>query len=324
VLLTGATGFVGSHVAEAFVTAGWSVRCTVRPTSDTRWIEGLPVELTVASVERGEQMAAAVKGSDVVVHLAGVTRARTSSDYMRVNAEGTERLAVVAAEAGIRRFVLVSSLAARGPDPASDTRGAERPTSAYGRSKLEGERLLVRIAEASSGSMEAVVLRPGGVYGPRDRDLLPLFRLARRGWVPVPPGEGRLQPVHVSDVASAVLRSSGTPSPGSGPYPVAAEDVATWSEVAAGLARSVGRRVRAVRIPPLVYEAAGAVVEATAGLMGKAPEFDRRRARDLARLSWTCDPGETMRRLDWAPAVPLAEGLERTAEWYREQGWLKP
>ncbi|MCK5482323.1 MAG: NAD(P)H-binding protein, partial [Gemmatimonadetes bacterium] len=116
ILLTGATGFLGSHVADALVAEGWTVRCTVRKTSNPRWIESLPVERVTADVRSAEALAVALDGIDVVVHSAGLTRAKSDADYQRVNAEGTQALALGAVDAGVRRFVLVSSLAARGPD----------------------------------------------------------------------------------------------------------------------------------------------------------------------------------------------------------------
>lgn len=322
VLVTGATGFVGSHIAEALLRAGWSVRCTVRPTSDTRWLEHMRCERVTARVERAAEVDAAVTGAVAVVHAAGLTRARSPREYRRVNVEGTEHITEAAVRAGVRRLVLVSSLAARGPDAgAEETGSAAAPSSAYGRSKLDGER---RVADRISGTgTEAVILRPGGVFGPRDTDLLPLFRMARYGWVPVPAGAGPVQPVFVTDVATAAARALEADAPGIGPYPVAGAEVVTWETVAEGLGHGVGRPVRAVRLPAVLFETAGAGAEAVARLLARTPAFDRRRARDLARLRWTCRIDATERALGWRPAVGLADGLARTGEWYRERGWLK-
>jgi hypothetical protein len=152
----------------------------------------------------------AVQNVDAVVHAAGITRARRSEDYYSVNAGGTRRVAAAALRAGARRFVLISSLAARGPD------GHDHPESDYGRSKLEAETHLL----ALGGRMEAVVLRPAAVYGPRDTDLLPLFRMARAGWLPVPRGAAPLQPIYAEDAARAALAAAREPV-GFGPFPVA-------------------------------------------------------------------------------------------------------
>ncbi|MDT8435730.1 MAG: NAD(P)-dependent oxidoreductase [Gemmatimonadota bacterium] len=315
VLLTGGTGFLGSHVAEALCRAGLRVRCTVRATSDTSRLSGLPVEVVETDLRSADSLGEALQGARLVVHAAGVTRARREADYFAVNAEGTERIAARAAAGGVERFVFVSSLAARGPD------GARGPVSPYGASKREAER---RLADAVAGSeLTTRVLRPGGIYGPREKDLLPLFRLARLGILVAPPGAGRLQPVHVSDVAAAILRAIDAPGEDPGPLAVAGPAIVGWRDVASALAAAVGGRVRLLRLPGGVFRAAGAVAEAAAVATGRTPTFDRRQANDLTRLAWTCDLEPAERHLGWTPHVGLRDGIVETAEWYREAGWLK-
>jgi nucleoside-diphosphate-sugar epimerase len=315
VLLTGATGFVGSHIAGAFVEAGYEVLCGVRASSDMRWISDLPIERVSLDLKGGaEGLPRAVENADLVVHTAGITRARRVEDYHSVNAEGTRRLAVAAFEAGVRRFVLISSLAARGPDdPTKD----DHPESAYGRSKLEAEAYL----RSLGGRMEAVVLRPAAVYGPRDTDLLPLFKMANRGWLPVPSGANLLQPVYATDVARAALAAVREPL-GFGPFPVAENRLYTWKEVIAGLEKALGRTVRAVRLPTAAFTLAGRAAEWAARPFSAVPVFDERRGRDLAVHTWTCDISATEKALGWRAEVALSEGLERSARWYGQAGWL--
>ena len=315
VLLTGATGFVGSHIAGAFVEAGYEVLCGVRASSDMRWISDLPIERVSLDVKGGaEGLPRAVENADLVVHAAGITRARRVEDYHSVNAEGTRRLAVAAFEAGVRRFVLISSLAARGPDdPTKD----DHPESAYGRSKLEAEAYL----RSLGGRMEAVVLRPAAVYGPRDTDLLPLFKMANRGWLPVPSGANLLQPVYATDVARAALAAVREPL-GFGPFPVAENRLYTWKEVIAGLEKALGRTVRTVRLPAAAFTLAGRAAEWAARPFSAVPVFDERRGRDLAVHTWTCDISATEKALGWRAEVALSEGLTRSARWYGQAGWL--
>lgn len=315
VFLTGATGFVGSHVAESLVRAGYRVRCAIRASSDTRWLEPSEIETVRIDLSSRSELDLALEGVEHVVHAAGLTRARFDADYFSVNAEITEIVATAAARASVRRFVLVSSLAARGPD------GGRGPASPYGASKLEAERRLAMVAE-SAGRMEPRVLRPGGVYGPRDTDLLPLFRFAASGFVPVPGVVGRLQPVYSADVAAAVLRALGEESEVVEPLALGGPEVHSWDEIAAALGAAVGREVRPVRIPASLFLAAGTLAELAAKLMRKAPDLDRRRAIDLTRLDWTCELDPIERALGWRPAVTLHEGLSESAAWYREMGWL--
>lgn len=314
VLLTGATGFVGSHVAEGLRDAGAELRCTVRPSSDRRWIRELGVETVEADLRDPGALGRALEGIRTVVHVAGVTRAPGPDLYELVNVEGTARLARAAGGAGVERFVFVSSLAARGPD------GADGPVSAYGRSKRAAEERLLDPDVPSPP--EKVVLRPGGVYGPRDTDLLPLFRVARSGWLPVPTRARRLQPVYASDVASAVRAAADGSPPGVGPWPVVERESHPWEEVASALGDALGRTVRPVPVPSLALVAAGTLSEAVGRLTGTTPRLDSRRARDLARHGWTADPSPSEEALGWRARVALPDGLRRTAEWYRERGWL--
>ena len=316
VLVTGATGFVGGHVIKTFVEAGYKARCGVRAASDARHLADLPVERVPLDLNRPEDLSRAARNVDVVVHAAGITRAGRAADYHAVNAVGTRDLAAAAVEAGVRRFVLVSSLAARGPDSLSAD-GEDRPASAYGRSKLEAEAYL----RGLGGEMEAIALRPAAVYGPRDRDLLPLFRMARAGWVAIPGGKTPLQPVYAEDVARAALAAARAPV-GFGPFPVAEGGRYAWRGVAESLGEALGRPVRTVPLPTSLFSFAGGAAEGVAGLFGKAPPFDRRRAEDLAVHSWTCDVSGTEEALGWRAEVPLLEGLERAVRWYRRAGWI--
>lgn len=316
VLITGATGFVGSHIAEAFVEAGYEVRCGIRTSSNLRWIRDLETERVLVDFTRPEHLADTVKGVDIVVHAAGLTSARRDEDYRRINAEGTRRLAEAAAGAGIRRFVFVSSLAARGPDAAVGGDG-EHPVSLYGKSKLEAEEHL----RTPSGQMEVVALRPTAVYGPRDTDLLPLFKMAGRGFLVLPGGTGILQPIYAADVALATLAAAREDA-GFGPHPVAEADRYTWSEVASGLERAFGHPIRVVRLPAAAFKRAGSVAERAARLRGAIPAFDEHHAENLAVHDWTCDTVGTRESLGWRAQVPLLEGLERSVRWYRKAGWI--
>lgn len=317
VLLTGGTGFLGSHVAELLVEGGHDVRATVRATSDTRWLDPLPVETVVADLEEHGGLAAALAGVTSVVHVGGVTVATDAALFDRVNEAGTAAIAAAAGEAGVERFVLISSLAARGPD------GAPGPVSPYGRSKRAGESRLAELAAAGRAPPAIRVLRPGGIYGPRDADLLSLFRMADRGLLVLPSVEGRLQPVHVRDVARAtVLALETADASDPGPLPVMGDEVVNWTEVGEALAAAVGGRPRVLRVPPAAFLAAGVGAELVARVTGGSPMFDRRRARDLTQRAFTSGIETTTEVLGWSPQVGLREGMAGTVRWYREHGWL--
>jgi nucleoside-diphosphate-sugar epimerase len=320
ILLTGGTGFLGSHIAEALVAGGHELRCSVRKASDTRWLDGLEIEIVELDLgspgdsgprRRSHPVPTAIEGMECVVHCGALTRAPDEARFVEVNADGTRALAQAAADAGVGRFVLISSLAARGPD------GAAGPISPYGRSKALAESYLAEL----DGDLEKVVLRPAGVYGPRDSDLLPLFRMATRGVIVVPSSRAELQPVYVADVVTAVVAAvSAVPPPH--PLPIAHGARHTWAELAAALSGAVGRAARVIRLPSAAFWTAGLLSELGALVTHGSPAMDRRRARDLSHHRWTCDIEVTRAALDWSPVVDIRGGLERTAEWYREAGWL--
>ncbi len=313
-------------MADALVAEGWSVRCTVRKTSNLRWIESLPVDRIPLDVSSPANLAGALEGVHVVVHSAGVTRARSDAEYQKVNAEGTQSLAAAAADAGVGRFVLISSLAARGPDrkAGGDSASAgDRPASPYGESKLAGERRLFQVLAQQSGGMEGVILRPGGIYGPRDEDSLNLFKVAKTGLLPAPMGKGRLQPVFVKDVADAVVRAAAKPDVDYEPIPIVGPEIVSWEAMGEALGAAVGKPVRLVRIPNPLWQVGGAISETAARLLGLPPQFDRRTADDLSRFDWTADPGKAELALGWRAGTRLREALEETGRWYREQGWLR-
>jgi len=321
VLITGATGFVGLHVARAFAARGVRIRALVRASSRTERLRELGVTTEVAPLEDAEALRPVVAGADTVVHLAALTHARTGAELARVNVGGTRALleAVLAASPRPRRLVYLSSLAAVGPAQRPVGRNdPPRPLTAYGRSKLEGERVLLEAA----GSLEVVVLRAPAVYGPGDAELLRFFRMARAGVVPVPSGPARpLQLVHVRDLAAAVVLAAVTPG-ARGVYHVASPEAQPWAEVCRALGRAMGREVRLVKVPAGLIRVAAAASEWAAGVVGRSTMFNREKARELLAPGWLCDTEDARRELGFVAATPLEQGLRETWQWYRNEGWL--
>ena len=285
-LLTGASGFIGAHTARTLSEAGHAVRALVRPTSDRSGLADLPIEYAVGDLI-GAGLATACGGMDAVVHLAGLTRARSEAHFMRVNGEGTALLAEAAANAGVRRFVYVSSIAAHGPathDQPRDPSEPARPVSPYGRSKAAGE----TGALARADRMAVQVLRPPLVYGPRDNALLPFFRMARWRIVPVMGrGENRLSLIHARDLAEsirALLESE--PAPAACFHAAGPGKPQSWRELVEALGGALERSVNVLPIP------AAGFVGAALGV-GPSVEATTDGAVDFAELAaaWAADDG---------------------------------
>ncbi|MBX6364735.1 MAG: NAD-dependent epimerase/dehydratase family protein [Gemmatimonadetes bacterium] len=322
VLVTGATGFVGSHFVEALAQAGARVRALARASSRTEALRRTGAEIVRGALDDPVVLRQAVRDVDVVFHLAALTRARSAGEYRRVNVEGTRALVEAAAAAGAPRFVYLSSLAAVGPSYDGRPVGADdapRPLTEYGRTKRAGEEACLAFADA----LEVVVLRAAAVYGPRDRDLFRFFSMAARGILAIPGGPDRpIQLIHVRDLVDALIRAGSAPSPTGGVYHVAEARAYPSAEVARLIAQAVGRPARLVRVPPRMVYTAAAVSELGAGLVGRATIFNRDKARELLAPGWLCETAAAERDFGFVARTPLPEGLRETAAWYRASGWL--
>jgi nucleoside-diphosphate-sugar epimerase len=321
--LTGGTGFVGGHVARSLVQSGWTVRLLQRRPgrASAGLLEGLRVEAVSGDLSGGPGLDAALEGVDAVVHVAGLTKARSLREYREVNVGGTERLIEAAARRSPRAlFVLVSSQAAAGPAaggrPVAEGEAA-RPISWYGLSKREGEEA---VARAWRGPW--IVLRPGVVYGPGDRALLTYFRMAAKGLIPVPAGRTRFQIIGGEAAGVAIARAASRPDLTGrigflcDPEPLSIE------ELLAVIARLPPRPARLLRVPGTGVRLIGALASLAETLKRRSLVFNADKARELLAGDWLCDPGPMRRALDLPEPVPLAEGLRTTWDWYRAAGWV--
>lgn len=325
VLLTGATGFVGSHVAEQLLEAGHEVVATVRKTSETRHLEQLDVEMVeadlVEGIDRLDDVVAEVGG---VVHVAGLTGASETRQLYRVNAEGTRGLVDRVAEVGQpgTDFVYLSSVSARGPsdgDEPPEPQATPDPVSHYGKSKLEGEGAVL----AHRDSLDVTILRPPIIYGPRDRDVFEIFQLADRRLTPVMGGPRRwLSIVHGEDVARATVRCL-EEAPGDGEiYYVADGDRYTWRQLGDHISEAVGKQTLTIPVPQWMFATAAILADVGGGLLTDTATFGRDKYREMCQPGWICDCSGLREDLGWEPKWSLPDGARQTAEWYRRHDWL--
>jgi nucleoside-diphosphate-sugar epimerase len=317
VAVTGATGFIGRHVTAHLVARGFDVRGVVRPQST----HGVPGGAAIVRVPLdAAALAGAFAGADAVVHLAGRVNALDPAAYSAVNVEGTREVARAAAAAGAR-LVHISSLAAAGPAPAGAPRSeddAPSPRTPYGRSKLEGERLVM-----ATPGLRWIILRPAVVYGPGDRAMLPLFKCAERGLLPL---VGRLDAaytfVHVNDVVRAIAAAIAATVEGEivfvgHPRPVTAR------EILETVRQSVGRPAMIVRIPQAITRVAAAGCDLVARGVRRPLPLNHWRYVELSAEGFVCSVERLRARLGVVAAIGLGEGLAQTAGWYRQEGWIK-
>jgi nucleoside-diphosphate-sugar epimerase len=297
VAITGATGFAGQHLIARLDKMGAAMRLLVRAGPRTCGFGN--AETIIGSLEDAAALKSLVNGASAVIHLAGATAAPDRRAYFRTNAEGSERLADIAIAAGVRRFIHVSSLAAREP-----------ALSAYGASKREAEERLL----ARKDRLQLAILRPPAVYGPGDRSTLPLLaQLVRR--VALIPGTriGRFSLIQVEDLAR--LLADSLASDLNGIYEVSDGTAGGygWKDLIAAAVRSEGRAIRPIFMP----RAAMMAIATVAAAVSKKPPVTPDKVRELYHENWVVQGG-----LAADKPVTFADGFTRTIAWYREQGWL--
>lgn len=325
-LITGATGFVGSHVAEHAIRRGWDTICPARSTVSLKYLKGMPVRTCSYEDLPGELRRS--PDIDFVIHVAGATRALTYTEYHIANVEFTrwfiDLLISSKAANNIRRFALVSSQAAAGPclngfDPISED-DAPRPISSYGRSKLAGEKL----AQEYSDRIPLTIVRPPTVFGPRDTDVFGVFKSARYRIIPVVAGPDRLVSIiHVRDLADGIVTAVGaTDIPTGEIFFLANERPVIWREFARQIALSMGYRAVVAPVPLAMMRLLGKAGDAVSILTKKPALLRSEKIMEMEQLAWVCSASKARGKLRWVSATPLKTAIDITRDWYISEGWL--
>jgi len=322
VLLTGASGFLGSHVAERLQAGGHELRLLLRPTSSLEHLGNVRYERSEGDILDSASIRRAVEGMDAVVHVAGLMSARAYEEYERVNSRATHELLYAAKDAGVERFVYISSLAAQGPSPDGRVRPPEPslPISAYGKSKLNAE----YIVRAERLRFNTAIMRLPVIYGPRDRGLLPFFIMARHGFMTLyGDGEHKLSWIHVYDAADAIATVlERSEKPGS-IYTTCDGPPHTWRELATAVGDAFGKNLRLFNVPGDVVAAGGSIADTISGITKKPLPLTAEKAQEMKQRYWICDNETIEEQVGWKPQVPYREGILQTVGWYRENGWLR-
>ncbi len=313
-LVTGASGFIGSHLAAALVAAGHEVTCLVRSTSPTAFLSTLPVRRVYGDCRDRGSLRAAVTEADYVFHLAGAISAPDWQTYLDVNAGGTKNLVEACLEwaPALRRLVFVSSIAVAGPSPSGRalTETDEcRPVSDYGRSKLQAE-LAVR---AAKNRMPWVIIRPANVLGPRQKELGEVIGLLRLHIRPLVGRKGsRTSVIGVWDLVRALLQAAGDDRASGRTYFVTDGVPASWRDITAAVARAAGVRGFLLPVPYPVQYVVAAVAEWIARRRKRMPILTREHLAAARKYDWNYDAGAIARDLGFRPEMDLAEVMMKT------------
>ncbi|HXP59007.1 MAG TPA: NAD-dependent epimerase/dehydratase family protein [Dongiaceae bacterium] len=322
ILLTGANGFVGSHVLDQLRARGLPTAILLRPTSNRRFIqEHLSwAEVRTGSLADPPSLDQALAGITHVVHCAGCTRATRTSEFYEVNHAGTRNLIQAAnAQTQLRRLVHLSSLAASGPalpDKPALEQDPPHPVSEYGKSKLAGELEVLRHCRP-----EFVILRPPGVYGPRDVEFLRLFKAVKTHLLPRP-GRQALSLVFVQDLAQAIVTCLDHPAAARKTYFAACPEIVTARSMAGEIAAQMGVWTVPLPLPVLMLWPLCLGQEILSRLTGRPNVLSLQKFAELRAPGWVCDSGLLRRETGCACPTTLEAGIGLTLAWYRQQRWI--
>ncbi len=310
-LVTGATGFVGSHLVDLLLGRGYRVACAVRNARHLRWLAGKSVDLLEVDFAKPLRLPEV----DVVFHVAGLVMGRTYDEYLAGNRRPSQRM-IEAARCG--RFVHVSSIAATGPGVV-DENSECRPISLYGRSKLEGELEVWKHRER----IPVTVVSPPAVYGERDAGLLDLYRTVAMGLRPRIGRTKWVSLIHVRDLVEGIVAAAEHSAGADNVFFLADERPYRMTDLMDSMAMALGRRFSlSLPIPDRVVMFLAGVAEDVGRAVGKKSMFNRDKTRELIQSAWVCSPSKAARLLGWRARTGVEEGLKSTLAWYRQEGIL--
>jgi dihydroflavonol-4-reductase len=324
VLVTGANGFVGSHLVEGLLDKDYQVRCLVRKTSNLKWLSNLKVEYVYGDISIKDSLKDVVREVGIIVHSAGLTKAKNREEYFKANAEGTQNLAEACLEVNpkLQRFIYISSQAASGPgedERPKDETAPCRPVSHYGESKLEGEKIVL----SYSSKIPVTIIRPPAVYGPRDTDMLGFFKVAKSGFrISFGKGESYISLVYVKDLADGIILSAENPQAVGQIYFIADDRVYSWREAFTIIAGAMNKKTVPLKIPKSIVFFLAFLSENFCRLLGKTPALNVQKAKEITQRYWGLDVSKAKTDLGFVPGYPLNKGAAETVKWYQENGWL--
>ena len=326
ILITGATGFVGSHVADILSSKGYDIRCIVRKTSNLRWVENKNYELMEASLNDADSLVEAVKGVDYVYHIAGLISAKNLEGYMKGNRDATRNLLNVVKKhsPNIKRFLYMSSQTASGPAKSLDKPIDEtmpcNPITSYGKSKKAGE----EVAKEYMKDLPITIVRAPAVYGPRDTATFSIFKAVKSGlgtFIGFKPKYVSL--IHSKDLASGIIQATESDNTIGETYFISSEEFYTWDKLIPLMAKIMNKKhIIKLRLPHSIVLAAGAVTELFGKFSSKPPVFNYEKGIDFIQDYWICSVNKAKSDFNYKQNISVEAGFEDTINWYKQNKWF--
>ncbi|HXX64966.1 MAG TPA: NAD-dependent epimerase/dehydratase family protein [Bacteroidota bacterium] len=324
ILVTGGTGFIGSHLIEQLHAEGHRVRCVAKDEMFAPVLRSLGCELVIADLNRPELWESALEGVEAVYHVAGVTRSRTPLEFYEGNFRATKSVVerCLAAASGIRHFIYVSSLSATGPSAIGSPVCEDspyHPVSDYGKSKMLAESVLLKAQDR----LPLTIVRPCSVYGPRERDMYDYIKTIKRGFALMIGLHDKLMSlIHVDDLVRGIMHAGGSESAIGRTYFLGSERFYSIRELSATIARVLDHRVFRLHLPHFVVYSVGGAATLAGKISGAEVFFNLNKAREAVQPAWTCSVDRAKSELGFRQEVSLEEGMRSTCRWYVDNGWM--
>lgn len=324
-LITGATGFVGSHLADKLIAKNYEVYCLKRDTSSTQWLEGKNVKYVNGDLFSNDVLEKVIREMDYVFHVAGVVKSRTKEGFYKSNYEATKNLLEITCRVnpGIKKFVFVSSLAATGPAIGRefvDENTAPSPITTYGLSKLKAEQEVF----AYKDKIPVTIIAPPAVFGPRDTEILIYFQTFQKGLNSVIGFDNKyLSLVYVEDLADGIILAAENPVANGQKYFLCFDDAYNWQEIGAVTSGILGKKAFKIRLPHSVLYTVGYLSEIFSYFSKKAVTLNIEKCKDITQLRWVCSNQKAKTELGFETKSDLKESFKETIDWYKKVGWVK-
>ena len=322
--VTGATGFVGSHLADRLLTLGFDVYCLRRKTSNIRWLQGKNVKFVDGDLFDNEVLGKVLIDVDYVFHVAGVVKSKSKDGFYRGNTLATKNLIELTYKSNpkIKKFVFVSSQAVCGPNPDDKPITEEyipRPITTYGITKLKSEEEVLKFKD----KIPVSIVRPPAIFGPRDTEILIYFKTFSKGLNSIIGfGDKYLSLVYVDDLIDGIIAASGEKVKSGEIFFICSDSSYNWNEIAETTSIILNKKPVKIRIPHFVVFTVGAISQCLSAFSKNAATLNIEKCKDITRKRWVCSNEKAKRILGFNPANSLEEGFRKTINWYKENNWL--
>jgi len=323
-VVTGANGFVGSHLVDHLIEKGLIVRCIVRESSNLRWLDGKDVEIFSCGLFDKDGLSIALKNADYVFHVAGVVKAKTEEGYFKGNVETTRTLLEAALENkdSIKRFLVLSSQTVTGPSLNGKPVNEEtecKPITTYGRSKFEQEKLALSYID----KLPVTICRAPAVFGERDTEIFIYFQNFAKGITTTIGFDKKiLSLIHVIDLVEGFYNAAISENTVGNVYFISSEKFYSWSEVNTVTSKALDKKVIKIPVPHFLVYTIAAIAQFFSMFSSKAATLNLEKAKDIVQHAWICDTSKAMRDFGYKQNISIEEGINRTVKWYKEMKWI--